>query len=740
MSIPATRGGIMQRFERNEAVTNQERECEMTGMRLVRILIAPVVLCAAIMHGDGAARADDNNPGGFPAAAQQATGMPSDGMYGTGADIDPSGDALHTTITVQTHISSVGVPPLTGDQLPGRADLSAYNPPVGAQGGVGSCASWAIGYYLAGWWARAGGYYPAAVAAGPGGFAPMYLYSQISATKSHGQDNGSTLDDNLSLLQQQGIDAESDYTQGTQDFTDLPTTSEGANASQYKVASYQTVLKDQLDHAHMSVEDYVRTNIANGSPVVIAMKVDQPFINNGNASYSYFDSMGGANPQGHAMFASAYDENGLWVENSWGTGWGHNGYAELSWNLVNSAVLEIGTLLPGTARNAIPAPAGAQVALVARNSQQEDAFFAGSNGALFTTYEVNDGAWSAPIALTAAGVAPAGAPVAASVRNDHQEDVFYVGNDGKLYTLFEANDGPWSAPIALTTAFRVRTSLPGRALQFRSLGVVSPGADIAVAVRNDQQEDVFFIGGNGVLYTLFEANDGAWSDPIALTAAGAAPANAPIAAAVRNDHQEDVFYAGSDGALYTIYEVSGGAWSAPLQITNINIARPFTNFGRYLPGRAPSVNVAPAGAHLAAVVRNDHQEDVFFAANNGALYTNYEVNDGAWSTPIALTAANVLPAGGMVAGVVRNDHQEDVFFVGQDGALYTTFEAQDGPWSDAIALSQAGLAPAGAALAAARRNDHQEDVFLASAGGALATADEVRDGGWVLISPLLGFS
>ncbi len=740
------RGSCQRRIRKLVDVAEKMRRSMMYGTRLLTMSMVPALLCTAIAYSGGAVRADDSGTADFPAAAQQATGMPGDGASGTGAIIDQTGDAIQTTITVQPHFSSVGMPPVTGDQLPDKVDLSKYDPPVGSQGNVGSCASWATGYYLAGWWANESGYLPAAGADGLTGFAPMFLYSQISDNKSQGQDKGSSLDDNMSILQQQGIDAESDYAQGTQDFTDLPTASESANGSQYKIASYQIVLRDQLDRAHMSVEEYIRTYMANGSPVVIALNVDTPFQNDGRAGSYYFDSLSTEGAAGHAMFASAYDDKGLWVENSWGTGWGHNGYAELSWNLVNTSVLEVGSLLPGTAgRNAIPAPAGASIALAARNGSQEDAFFVGNDGTVFTTYEDNDGAWSAPIALTAAGAAPAGAPVAVAVRNAHQEDLFFVGTNSKLYTLYEVEGGAWSAPLALTTASSVGSSAArlGESGGVRiTVSIATPGAHIAAAVRNDRQEDIFFISRDGALITLFEANDGPWSAPITVTAASAAPAGAPVAAAVRNDHQEDVFYAGGVGALYTVFEANDGAWSSPIQLTPTTGA-PISSTFRSLTGEntlRTTIGIVPPGASIAAVVRNDHQEDVFFAGTTGKLNTIYEDNDGAWSAPIALTSDHFMPDGGNITAVARNDHQEDVFFVGGDGALYTAFEAQDGPWSNPVAISQAGLAPAGAALGAATRNDHQEDVFLATSAGAVATADEVHDGVWVLIAPLLGFS
>jgi hypothetical protein len=36
----------------------------------------------------------------------------------------------------------------------------------------------------------------------------------------------------------------------------------------------------------------------------------------------------------------------MWIENRWGTGWGNQGYAELSWAFVNQGALETINIVP----------------------------------------------------------------------------------------------------------------------------------------------------------------------------------------------------------------------------------------------------------------------------------------------------------------------------------------------------------------------------------------------------------
>ena len=74
--------------------------------------------------------------------------------------------------------------------LPASVNLSAWDPPVGNQEGVGSCTSWATGYYYR-YWLRNHALGETST------FAPMYLYSQIS----HGVDRGSSFGENFNIME-----------------------------------------------------------------------------------------------------------------------------------------------------------------------------------------------------------------------------------------------------------------------------------------------------------------------------------------------------------------------------------------------------------------------------------------------------------------------------------------------------------------------------------------------------------
>jgi hypothetical protein len=225
-------------------------------------------------------------------------------------------------------------------------DLSQYNPPVGNQGSVNSCSSWATAYYLRGWYAKRDGYYPG----GPdslGGFEPMYIYSRQSQPGQLGFNHGMTMDGNLNVMKNEGVDTRIDYWQGDLNQVDPSTPNEDANAARYKIASYTTF----SNSGGTSMQGFIEQTLASGNPLAIALNIysDNAFYNLNSTNYVLYPPAAGTQVVNvHDVFAYKYDQTGLWIENQWGTGWGNHGYAELSWTFVNQAVGEAVTMVPIT--------------------------------------------------------------------------------------------------------------------------------------------------------------------------------------------------------------------------------------------------------------------------------------------------------------------------------------------------------------------------------------------------------
>ncbi|MFF9898261.1 hypothetical protein, partial [Streptomyces longispororuber] len=81
---------------------------------------------------------------------------------------------------------------------------------------------------------------------------------------------------------------------------------------------------------------------------------------------------------------------------------------------------------------------------------------------------------------------------------------------------------------------------------------------------------MFVVGQDGALYVLWEANNGPWSDPIALTPKNFAPPGACLVTGRQANDQLDVFVVAQDGALYVLWEANNGPWSDPIALTPKN--------------------------------------------------------------------------------------------------------------------------------------------------------------------------
>jgi hypothetical protein len=375
----------------------------------------------------------------------------------------------------------------------------------------------------------------------------------------------------------------------------------------------------------------------------------------------------------------------------------------------------------------------AHIAIEKQNARQLDAFIVGSNGAIWVTWEANDGQWAdwypqAPAEITPTGFALPGAHLAAAKQNDNQLDVFVVGNDGAIYVTWEVGDGRWTDGGG---------GQPGPA-RITPAGLAPPGGCVTAIKQNNNQLDAFVVGNDGAIYVTWEVNDGRWADggpgqpgPARITPAGLAPPGSCVAAAKQNDRQLDAFVVGNDGAIYVTWEIDDGRWTdgAP---------------GQTGPARITPANLAPRGSSVAAIKQNSSQLEAFVVGNDGAVYVTWEVNDGRWADggpgqpgPARVTPAGLAPAGSCVAAAKQNDNQLDAFVVGRDGAVYVTWEINDGRWTDGDAgqtgparITPAQLASAPACVAAIKQNDNQLDAFTVSKAGAIWVTWEVADGRW----------
>jgi hypothetical protein len=278
---------------------------------------------------------------------------------------DDGGPALHPLgyryVASEHHAMQGNVVP--GANPPPTADVSQFSPPVGDQGQIGDCTTWAVGYALSGWLANKAG-----LNGGNNAFAPMFIFTHFAPAGS--TDFGISARDALDYLVSSGIDTAADYDQqmpktfattpaasvpgmgvdaAANDSTDPPTAAVLQNAQQYKLGGYQLVFDTPPQSNPGVCPGYpggslpIKAAIAGGTPVVIALPVPPEFDNYDGVHPVQPPTATEMSRGGHAILCTKYDSNGLWCQNSWGTGWGAAGMVQLSWAFVESCIWEMDT-------------------------------------------------------------------------------------------------------------------------------------------------------------------------------------------------------------------------------------------------------------------------------------------------------------------------------------------------------------------------------------------------------------
>jgi hypothetical protein len=214
-------------------------------------------------------------------------------------------------------------PPFSGASLPDKVDLSSQFPTPGYQNPQQSCVGWAVAYALKsyqeakenGWPLTdgSGSIIPSRV------FSPSFVYNQVNG----GMDTGSNFIAAFNILLNQGAAPLSAMPYVGHDYLSQPSNAARASAEPFKIASWSTVVpSDTLN---------VKAQLNRGFPIVIGAVVDHNYVNQGPGVWTHYTSP----PAGrHAMVVVGYDDakQAFKVINSWGTGWGDEGYGWIGYD------------------------------------------------------------------------------------------------------------------------------------------------------------------------------------------------------------------------------------------------------------------------------------------------------------------------------------------------------------------------------------------------------------------------
>ena len=264
-------------------------------------------------------------------------------------DGHPTGFRIPSRSTVESLVGKVVV--LNGvNRGPIRASVDLSKDPrfpgVGNQGQQGSCAAWAVTYYNEGWLqAYLHNWTDAHYGANKHHLmSPAWTYNKVNG----GADQGSSFLGNMRVLYMLG-----GATMYTMPYNDQDAISWGDEAAWREAPLYRIMdggilnvsaiinattgtLTPPTPQQVENLTNAIKSMLSKGYPVNFAIDADEYdtiFQNGGNyiISYSEYDANGSIN---HAQTIVGYndsisdngDQGAFKVVNSWGTGWGDNGY------------------------------------------------------------------------------------------------------------------------------------------------------------------------------------------------------------------------------------------------------------------------------------------------------------------------------------------------------------------------------------------------------------------------------
>ncbi len=228
--------------------------------------------------------------------------------------------------------------------IPARFSLRQYTPTPGDQGSQGSCVGWAVAY-AARTLAHASKHnLSPRIAIDAERFSPSYVYNQIfirSPDEPRAEscmEGGAFISDALDLLMNDGVALLSAYPYDASTCFQPISRSLRAQAGEFRIASYARLFNSSTRAKHIPV----RRSLAAGRPVVFGMRTPQSF-HRASGTWSPtpadLDQVAAGEAGGHAMTIIGYDDNrsggAFEVINSWGTGWGNDGFIWISYETFN---------------------------------------------------------------------------------------------------------------------------------------------------------------------------------------------------------------------------------------------------------------------------------------------------------------------------------------------------------------------------------------------------------------------
>ncbi|TDN82394.1 papain like protease [Salegentibacter sp. 24] len=243
-------------------------------------------------------------------------------VYFTGLECTGTGDY---NVDTENLLSALSIP----DTLPDAFDLSEFLPPVGNQGDLGSCSSWATSYYMKSFQEKIQSGLPYSDNTI---FSPSYTYNQLTDSECGGTSIAAT----LAIIEEQGVAALEIFPYYENDCNTQPEEDVIQAAGEAKIADFKA-----LSGENMVAE--IKTLLTQQQPVIIGTVLSPEFGVTDNFGLTAYrpHNIDYENVTCHAMLVVGFNDdfNAFKVVNSWGIGWGDSGFVWIDYlafeNVIN---------------------------------------------------------------------------------------------------------------------------------------------------------------------------------------------------------------------------------------------------------------------------------------------------------------------------------------------------------------------------------------------------------------------
>lgn len=202
------------------------------------------------------------------------------------------------------------------NNLPNNYDLSHFLPPIGNQGNQGSCASWAVSYYMKSMQERIQSGEPFLSSTI---MSPSYTYNQIS----QGNCGSTSLTQTLTLLKERGVCPMDSFPYFDNNCATQPSNIHHELAQNAKISDFK-----YLSGNNMVAE--MKTLLVNQTPILISLFLSSEFGLKDEFNLTAYREhrVNYDSERCHGMLVVGYSDtyHAFKVVNSWGENWGDQGF------------------------------------------------------------------------------------------------------------------------------------------------------------------------------------------------------------------------------------------------------------------------------------------------------------------------------------------------------------------------------------------------------------------------------